>query len=111
LTFNEFADKAKSMGYAESNARMASFRREIGEIRQKMLALQAEIEPQPVADYTLEALTGSVLLSEFCGLSPVCRFFDFLGGTEGWIAQYDYVEPSRAGEQARHAPARSGCCD
>jgi hypothetical protein len=37
LTFNEFADKAKSMGYAESNARMASFRREIGEIRRKML--------------------------------------------------------------------------
>jgi predicted dithiol-disulfide oxidoreductase (DUF899 family) len=46
---------------------MAAFRQEIGEIRQRMQALQAELEPQPVGDYTFENVDRSVSLAELFG--------------------------------------------
>lgn len=55
------------MSYLESNAKMMAFRQEIGEIRRRMQALQAELEPQPVADYAFENSDGSVALSALFG--------------------------------------------
>jgi predicted dithiol-disulfide oxidoreductase (DUF899 family) len=46
---------------------MAAFRQEIGEIRRRMQALQAELEPQPVGDYTFENVERSVSLAELFG--------------------------------------------
>ena len=55
------------MTYAETNAKMVALRQEIGSIRRRMEALQAEIEPQPVRDYSFEKVAGSVSLSELFG--------------------------------------------
>lgn len=55
------------MSYEESNAKMAAFRLEIGQIRRRMQALQAELTPQPVSDYTFETCDGSLTLSALFG--------------------------------------------
>jgi predicted dithiol-disulfide oxidoreductase (DUF899 family) len=55
------------MKYATGSERIGAYRREIAEIRQKIRAAQADIEPQDVADYEFRTLAGSVRLSELFG--------------------------------------------
>ena len=42
------------MSYAETMSAIDAKRREIGALREEMRALQAAVEPEPVADYTFD---------------------------------------------------------
>lgn len=55
------------MQYPAGSAVMASYRRQIAEIREKMRATQAAIEPEEVADYEFEGWHGPVRLSALFG--------------------------------------------
>ena len=55
------------MSYATTSATMAEYRRQIAELRQKMRAAQAAIEPEPVKDYEFSAAQGTRRLSELFG--------------------------------------------
>ena len=55
------------MKYAAGSERMDAYRSQIADIRQKMRAAQAEIEPQEVSDYEFKTSAGSVRLSELFG--------------------------------------------
>src|SRR5262245_19919417 len=56
------------MSYKHTAERLADYRRQIRELRQKMRDVQAAVEPEPVKDYTFRrAGGGSVRLSELFG--------------------------------------------
>jgi predicted dithiol-disulfide oxidoreductase (DUF899 family) len=55
------------MRYPETTAKLAEYRHEIAALRGKMRALQAEIEPEEVADYSLTSAAGPIRLSELFG--------------------------------------------
>jgi predicted dithiol-disulfide oxidoreductase (DUF899 family) len=55
------------MKYAAVSERMLGYRREIAEIRKKMRATIAAVEPQEVADYEFKTPEGTVRLSELFG--------------------------------------------
>jgi len=55
------------MKYSTAAATMNGYRREIADIRRKMRATQAAIEPQEVADYEFQASDGTVKLSRLFG--------------------------------------------
>jgi predicted dithiol-disulfide oxidoreductase (DUF899 family) len=55
------------MPYRETTARLAEYRREIDTLRERMRVLQAEIEPEAVADYTFASADGPVRLSQLFG--------------------------------------------
>jgi predicted dithiol-disulfide oxidoreductase (DUF899 family) len=56
-----------SMSYRETTRQLAEYRRQIGEIREKMRGAQAAIEPEAVRDYEFETAQGSVRLSALFG--------------------------------------------
>jgi predicted dithiol-disulfide oxidoreductase (DUF899 family) len=58
------------MNYRESSARLADYRRQIADLRDKMREARAAAEPEEVPDYTFTNTTGSVLLSELFGDKP-----------------------------------------
>jgi predicted dithiol-disulfide oxidoreductase (DUF899 family) len=53
--------------YKGTTARLASYRRDIADIRKKMRELQREVEPEEVADYELTTLHGPARLSSMFG--------------------------------------------
>jgi predicted dithiol-disulfide oxidoreductase (DUF899 family) len=55
------------MSYRDSTAAIAAYRGQIAELRRKMRDLQATIEPEAVADYTLATADGPVRLSDLFG--------------------------------------------
>ena len=55
------------MKYEHASRKLAEYRRQIAELREKMRATQAAIEPQEVRDYELESPDGPVRLSELFG--------------------------------------------
>jgi len=56
------------MSYKHTAEKLADYRRQIRELRQKMRDVQAAVEPEPVKDYTFRrADGGSVRLSELFG--------------------------------------------
>jgi predicted dithiol-disulfide oxidoreductase (DUF899 family) len=55
------------MKYAAGAEQLSAYRRQIADIRQKMRAALAEIEPQEVADYEFKTLEGTVRLSQLFG--------------------------------------------
>lgn len=55
------------MKFEESAAKLADYRRQIADIRGRMRALQAEIEPEVVKDYGFATLDGSRKLSSLFG--------------------------------------------
>jgi predicted dithiol-disulfide oxidoreductase (DUF899 family) len=55
------------MKYAAGSEMMVAYRRQITDIRQKMRAALAEIEPQEVADYEFTTPEGTVRLSDLFG--------------------------------------------
>jgi predicted dithiol-disulfide oxidoreductase (DUF899 family) len=58
------------MDYGKTTATLNQYRRQIAELREKMRAVQAEIEPEPVRDYELATVTGPVRLSALFGAKP-----------------------------------------
>ena len=55
------------MNYSDGMGKMAGYRKEIAELRQKMRALQGEMEPEVVQDYVFSTLEGPRKLSELFG--------------------------------------------
>ena len=55
------------MSYRETTTKLAEYRREIGALRERMRVLQAEIEPELIADYTFATADGPVRLSQLFG--------------------------------------------
>src|SRR5262245_40731432 len=59
---------SEAMSYKQTAEKLADYRRQIRELRQKMRDVQATVEPEPVKDYTFRrAGGGSVRLSELFG--------------------------------------------
>jgi predicted dithiol-disulfide oxidoreductase (DUF899 family) len=56
-----------SMKYAAGSEKMLAYRRQIADIRQKMRATLASVEPQEVPDYEFQTPAGTVRLSELFG--------------------------------------------
>jgi len=60
--------RSEAMSYKHTAEKLADYRRQIRELRQKMHDVQAAVEPEPVKDYTFQrAGGGSVRLSELFG--------------------------------------------
>jgi len=55
------------MPYRETTERLAGYRREIAALREKMRALQQNVEPEEVADYEFAGPAGPVRLSQLFG--------------------------------------------
>lgn len=55
------------MNYLEASARLAEYRRQIGEIRDKMREARNVTEPEEVADYVFTVSNGATRLSELFG--------------------------------------------
>lgn len=55
------------MNYSAGMGKIAGYRKEIAELRQKMRAVQGEMEPQVVQDYVFSSLDGPRKLSELFG--------------------------------------------
>ena len=55
------------MDYRDASSRLAQYRSEIAALRKKMRELQANIEPQEVADYEFVTGNGAVRLSQLFG--------------------------------------------
>ena len=55
------------MPYRETTERLAAYRREIAGLRDKMRALQQNVEPEEVADYEFAGPDGPVRLSQLFG--------------------------------------------
>jgi predicted dithiol-disulfide oxidoreductase (DUF899 family) len=55
------------MQYAEPAAKLAQYRQQIAELRNRMRELQRSVEPEKVADYEFSTAEGKVRLSELFG--------------------------------------------
>jgi predicted dithiol-disulfide oxidoreductase (DUF899 family) len=55
------------MTYRDTTVKLAEYRREIAALRERMRALQKEVEPEAVADYQLAGQGGPVKLSQLFG--------------------------------------------
>jgi predicted dithiol-disulfide oxidoreductase (DUF899 family) len=55
------------MSYRNTTERLAGYRRELAALREKMRALQREVEPEEVPDYELSGAEGPVRLSQLFG--------------------------------------------
>jgi predicted dithiol-disulfide oxidoreductase (DUF899 family) len=58
------------MNYRDTTTKLAAYRDQITELRQKMRAAQASIEPEPVRDYEFATPTGPQRLSQLFGARP-----------------------------------------
>ena len=67
MWLDSLTQRKPPMRYRETTAKLAEYRHEIGALRDKMRALQAEIEPEEVADYTFVGADGPVRLSQLFG--------------------------------------------
>jgi predicted dithiol-disulfide oxidoreductase (DUF899 family) len=60
--------RSEAMSYKHTAEKLADYRRQIRELREKMRDVQAAVEPEAVKDYTFQrADGGSVRLSELFG--------------------------------------------
>lgn len=55
------------MEYQQASQSLNDYRQQIGALREKMRAVQADVEPQEVEDYTFSTTDGSVKLSALFG--------------------------------------------
>jgi predicted dithiol-disulfide oxidoreductase (DUF899 family) len=55
------------MNYTDVNGKLADYRRQIADIREKMRGTLATVEPQEVKDYEFATIEGPVRLSELFG--------------------------------------------
>ena len=58
------------MRYRAASNRLAGYRQQIAELRDKMRTVHAETEPEAVPDYTLAGPDGPVTLSQLFGAKP-----------------------------------------
>jgi hypothetical protein len=55
------------MQYTETATKLAQYRQQIAELRNRMRELQQSIEPEEVADYEYSTAGGKIRLSELFG--------------------------------------------
>ena len=55
------------MSYRETTEKLAAWRQQIAELRQRMRDAQASVEPEPVRDYAFTGVEGSKRLSQLFG--------------------------------------------
>jgi predicted dithiol-disulfide oxidoreductase (DUF899 family) len=59
-----------AVDYRESSTRLAEYRRQIADLRDKMRDIRAAAEPEEMPDYAFTNSNGSVRLSELFGAKP-----------------------------------------
>jgi predicted dithiol-disulfide oxidoreductase (DUF899 family) len=111
------------MKYTEVSGKLADYRRQINDIREKMRNTLATVEPQPVKDYAFATSEGSVRLSELFGdhedlilihnmgaSCPACTLWaDGYNGIHQYVvrrAGFAVSSPDRPAVQKRFAEAR-----
>jgi predicted dithiol-disulfide oxidoreductase (DUF899 family) len=111
------------MSYQSTAKNLESYRRQIAGLREKMRALQAEIEPQPVEDYELATPQGPVRLSELFGGKDDLIVIHNMGAScpyctlwaDGFNGLYDHLadraafavsSPDAPADQTRFAESR-----
>jgi predicted dithiol-disulfide oxidoreductase (DUF899 family) len=111
------------MKYTDVNGKLADYRRQIADIREKMRDTLATVEPQPVEDYAFATSDGSVRLSELFGdhedlilihnmgtTCPACTLWgDGYNGIHQHVvrrAGFAVSSPDRPAVQKRFAEAR-----
>src|SRR5690349_20311246 len=55
------------VSYRETSVRLAELRKQLAAVRREMRQVQAEVEPETVADYQFETTKGAVRLSQLFG--------------------------------------------
>jgi predicted dithiol-disulfide oxidoreductase (DUF899 family) len=85
------------MSYRDTTERLAAYRREIAVLREKMRAVQKEVEPEQVDDYRLTGADGPVRLSELFGDKDTLIVIHNMGKTcpacTMWADGYDGLKP------------------
>src|SRR6202022_822765 len=76
---NQSEPTMPSLKYAAGSEKMAAYRRQIADIRQKMRTTLASVEPQEVSDYEFKTLEGTVRLSDLFGAQEVFRVAQNMG--------------------------------
>jgi predicted dithiol-disulfide oxidoreductase (DUF899 family) len=92
------------MKYQETAEQLASYRRQITELRDKMRAMQASVEPQEVPDYAFATPQGTVQLSALFAGKPDLIVIHNMGAScayctlwaDGFNGVYDHLA-DRAG--------------
>ena len=92
------------MQYKETVETLASYRRQIAELREKMRETQASVEPEEVADYDFATPQGTVSLSALFGDKPDLIVIHNMGAScayctlwaDGFNGVYDHLA-NRAG--------------
>ena len=92
------------MKYKETVEQLASYRRQIAELREKMRQTQAAVEPEEVADYEFATPQGNVSLSALFGGKPDLIVIHNMGAScpyctlwaDGFNGVYDHLA-DRAG--------------
>src|SRR4051794_3828366 len=92
------------MTYREQMAQMAAYRREITGIRSRMQALAAHVEPEPIKDYALWDVDGTVQLTQLFGRHQNLFVIHSMGISCGyctaWADGYNGVYPHLASRAA-----------
>src|SRR5215472_3531937 len=117
--------RSEAMSYKHTAEKLADYRRQIRDLRQKMRDVQAAVEPEPVKDYTFRcAGGGSARLSELFGdktdlfvihnmgqSCPYCTLWaDGFNGAYAHLsnrAAFVLSSPDKPEEQRRFAESRS----
>jgi predicted dithiol-disulfide oxidoreductase (DUF899 family) len=111
------------MNYRESSARLADYRRQIAEIRDKMRHARAAAEPEEVPDYVFANADGAVRLSELFTDKPDLIVIHNMGAScrhctlwaDGFNGIYDHLasrapfvvsSPDAPDTQAKFATSR-----
>ena len=87
------------MNYRETSTRLAEYRRQIADLRDKMRDIRAVAEPEEVPDYVFTNSSGSVRLSELFGDKPDLIVIHNMGATcphctlwaDGFNGIYDHL--------------------
>ncbi|HYM30488.1 MAG TPA: DUF899 family protein [Candidatus Cybelea sp.] len=69
------------MNYRDTSRRLAEYRQQIDELREKMRSAQAAIEPEEVRDYELTNASGKVTLSALFGSKDTLFLIHNMGTT------------------------------
>lgn len=111
------------MKYAEGVSRLNDTRAKLAKLRDEMRAIQAELEPEEVADYAFATPAGKVRLSELFGDQPDLIVIHNMGRScpyctlwaDGYNGVYDHLadraafvvsSPDAPDEQRRFAESR-----
>ena len=106
------------MNYRETTEKLAAWRQQIAELRQRMRDAQASVEPEPVREYEFTSVEGRERLSQLFGdkrdlfvIHNMGRSCPALHALGGWVQRYLSAHRRSRG-LCRHQPrlARRAAC-